>query len=104
MQTTKCQKVNVNKKDGHLPWSQTLTTVNEPHFEQALPQPPSVECSPKEVQNPVLYSASEQIHILNNKKIPYKGPHEKDQKTNIKRTKDKVQFWLKKTLYRNSAQ
>ena len=58
----------------------------------------------EEVQKPVVYSAIEQIRILNVTKIPDKGPQEKDQKTNFKRTKDKVQFWLKKTLYRNSAQ
>ena len=33
--------------DGHLPQSQTLTTVNEPPFKQVLPLPPSVECSSK---------------------------------------------------------
>ena len=46
----KCQKVNVNKMDGtsmDVPQSQTLTTVNEPPFEQVLPKPPSVESSSK---------------------------------------------------------
>ncbi|XP_065558783.1 nipped-B-like protein B isoform X2 [Artemia franciscana] len=103
MQNTKCQEVNVNKMDGHVSQSQTLTTVNEPPVEQVLPQPPSVECNSKihvnaevnkenkveEVQKPVVYSSSEQTPILNGTKTPDKGPQEKDQKTKLKRTKDK---------------
>ena len=43
----------------------------------------------EEVQKPVVYSAIEQIRILNVTKIPDKGPQEKDQKTNFNRAKYK---------------